>query len=605
MSLKEYERKRKFSDTPEPKPVEAERGGWRFVVQKHKATRLHYDFRLELDGVLKSWAVPKWPSLDPSDKRLAMQVEDHPVEYINFEGRIPEGNYGAGTVMVWDRGTWMPEGTEGMMDAEREAHARAMLEKGDLKFRLNGMKLKGSWVLAKMRSRRPGSKGTEWLLIKHRDEAAESGYDIEAHDGSVLTGRSMEEIAEDKKSAQWGEPKAQPVKHPGKQVANDRHVSIDRSATAKTKATAKTRSTDPHLLNTADVGHPRKNRHVSMNRAVEWAKLVGTVKGARKSAMPRGLKPMLATLVDAPPKSGEWLYEVKWDGYRALVYLEDGKAQLVSRNQNDLTEGFPELAAELPERVRARQALIDGEVVALDEHGRSSFSLMQQRTGVGKSGHSLQRKNTEIPIAFYAFDLLHVEGWSLLGVPLEERKRLLRAALESDANVRYSESFDDGEKLLAAAREQGLEGIVAKRRDSTYEQRRSRAWCKLKITQSQECVIGGWTEPKGEREYFGSLVLGLYDKDGRLLHVGQAGTGFTRETEAEIFRLLKERETTRNPFANKVESSRKVHFVRPELVAQIKFTEWTHEGQKGGVKMRAPVFEGLRVDKTAEECRAA
>ncbi len=225
---------------------------------------------------------------------------------------------------------------------------------------------------------------------------------------------------------------------------------------------------------------------------------------------------------------------------------------------------------------------------------------------------------TRFQLSFYAFDLLHVEGWSLLGVALEERKRLLREALEEDERtgnatlpatgarrVRYSESFDDGEKLLAAAREQGLEGIVAKRRDSTYEQRRSRAWCKIKITQSQECVIGGWTEPKGEREYFGSLVLGLYDKKGRLLHVGQAGTGFTRETEAEIFRLLKERETTKNPFANKVESSRKVHFVRPDLVAQIKFTEWTHEGQKGGVKMRAPVFEGLRVDKTARECLAA
>ncbi len=225
----------------------------------------------------------------------------------------------------------------------------------------------------------------------------------------------------------------------------------------------------------------------------------------------------------------------------------------------------------------------------------------------GKDGGSLGEKHTEIPIAFYAFDLPQVEGWSLLGVRLEERKRLLREALDTAGArlVLYSESFDDGAKLLAAAREQGLEGIVAKRRDSTYEQRRSRAWCKVKITQSQECVIGGWTEPKGEREYFGSLVLGLYDKKGRLLHVGQAGTGFTRETEAAIFGLLKERETKRNPFANKVESAREVHFVRPELVAQIKFTEWTHEGAKGGVKMRAPVFEGLRVDKTAQECLAA
>ena len=590
MSLAEYERKRKFGETPEPKPAAGRGvGGWRFVVQKHKARNLHYDFRLELDGVLKSWAVPKGPSLDPAEKRLAMEVEDHPVEYISFEGRIPEGNYGAGTVMVWDRGTWAPEGTDGMTSAERAAHAGAMLEKGDLKFKLNGTKLKGSWVLAKMHSRRPGSKGTEWLLIKHRDEAAEDGYEIDAHDGSVLTGRSMEEIAGDRKSEQWGEPKAGAVKWAGE----DRHVSMNRAKVAGT------------------VTGMRQQRPLRL-RAL-------ALKGARKAAMPLGLRPMLATLVeDAPLRSDEWLYEVKWDGYRALAYVEDGRARLVSRNQKDLTGAFAELAAELPRRVRARQALIDGEIVALDERGRSSFSLMQQRTGIGRDlpphirrlradvGHpALSRARAEIPIVFYAFDLLHVDGWSLLGVRLEERKRLLREVLEGAGEVRYSEAFDDGTRLLAAAREQGLEGIVAKRRDSTYEQRRSRAWCKVKITQSQECVIGGWTEPKGEREYFGSLVLGLYDKKGRLLHVGQAGTGFTRATEAEIFGLLKARETKRNPFANQVESGRVVHFVRPELVAQIKFTEWTHEGPKGGVKMRAPVFEGLRVDKTAKECLAA
>jgi bifunctional non-homologous end joining protein LigD len=579
MALAEYERKRRFAETPEPKPVLAEQAGWRFVVQKHKARNLHYDFRLELDGVLKSWAVPKGPSLDPAEKRLAMEVEDHPVEYISFEGRIPEGNYGAGTVMVWDQGTWKPAGTEKMTNAEREAQARAMLEKGDLKFELTGKKLRGSWVLAKMRSRRPGSKGTEWLLIKHSDAAVERGYEIDAHDGSVLTGRSTEEIAEDRKSAEWGSNKASDAK--GK----------NRSGTAA------------------------KDRRMSMN----WEELAGGVKGARKAPMPQLVRPMLATLVDKPFTSEEWLYEIKWDGYRALAFVEDGKARLVSRNQNDLTEAFAELAAELPARVRARRALIDGEIVALDEHGRSSFSLMQQRTGVGKGGrltsHNRQEKavvghqipalGQQIPIAFYAFDLLHVEDWSLMGVALEERKRLLREALETDARVRYSEDFEDGVKLLAAAKEQGLEGIVAKRRDSTYEQKRTRAWCKVKITQTEECVIGGWTEPKGSREYFGSLVLGLYDKNGRLLHVGQAGTGFTRETEAEIWKLLKARETKKNPFANKVESVREVHFVRPELVARIKFTKWTHEGLKGGVKMRAPVFEGLRVDKTAKECKAA
>ena len=561
MSLTEYERKRKFENTPEPKPVEAAGAGWRFVVQKHRATQLHYDFRLELDGVLKSWAVPKGPSLDPADKRLAMEVEDHPVEYIAFEGRIPEGNYGAGTVMVWDQGTWDPVGVEGKSDEQRAAHARAILEKGDLKFELHVAKLKGSFVLAKMRSRRPGSKGTEWLLIKHRDEWVEAGYDIDAHDGSVLTGRSMDEIAADKKSDEWGTKKN---------------------------------------LSKAEVA--KQHRHVSM----DWKKLAGEVKGAVKGEMPDVVHPMLATLAEEPPQDGDdWLYEIKWDGYRALAFIEGGKARLVSRNQNDLTEAFAEVAAELPGRVRARRAVLDGEIVALDEQGRSSFSLMQQRTGIGKNGRTLQRAHTGIPISFYAFDLLHVDDWSLMTVELEERKRLLREALASDARVRYSEHFDDGEKLLAAAREQGLEGIVAKRRDSHYEQKRSGQWRKIKITQTEECVVAGWTEPKGSREYFGSLVLGLYDKKGKLISVGQAGTGFTRETEAELFKLLKARETKQNPFADKVQSSRGVHFVRPELVAQIKFTEWTHEGQKGGVKMRAPVFLGLRADKTAKECKAA
>ena len=613
MSLAEYERKRKFAETPEPKPITggapaagyaaenaapaAGAGGWRFVVQKHKARNLHYDFRLELDGVLKSWAVPKGPSMDPAEKRLAMEVEDHPVDYIAFEGRIPEGNYGAGTVMVWDEGSWEPAGAEKMTGAEREAQARAMLEKGDLKFRLHGTKLSGEWVLAKMRSRRPGSKGTEWLLIKHRDGHVEEGYEIDAHDGSALSGRTMEEIAGDKKSAEWGEKKAEKIRYAGA------------GGGAATNATT-------------------EDRHVLM----DWAKVVGEVKGARKSAMPKALRPMLATLVEAPLESREWLYEVKWDGYRAVAFVEDGRARLVSRNQNDLTRGFEELAGELPGRVRARRALLDGEIVALDEQGRSSFSLMQQRTGMeqviaGKSRakakaplkpkEGLNGPPAEIPIVFYAFDLLHVEEWSLMGVALEERKRLLREVLATDETgkaalpdagarqVRYSEHFDDGAKLLEAAREQGLEGIVAKRRDSKYEQKRSRAWCKVKLTQTEECVIGGWTQPKGSCEYFGSLVLGLYDKKGRLMSVGQAGTGFTRETEAEIFALLKPLETKKNPFANKVESAREVHFVRPELVAQIKFTEWTHEGLKGGVKMRAPVFLGLREDKTAKECRAA
>jgi bifunctional non-homologous end joining protein LigD len=623
MPLAEYARKRKFAATPEPGPVVAEHAGWRFVVQKHKARQLHYDFRLEMDGVLKSWAVPKGPTPDPAEKRLAMEVEDHPVEYIGFEGRIPEGNYGAGTVMVWDAGTWEPAGTAGMTEAQREAQARAMLAKGDLKFVLHGTKLHGEWVLAKMHSRRPGSKGTEWLLIKHHDAAAESGYQIEQHDGSVLSGRSMEEIAADKRSAEWVSNKPQAGEAERGNAAPLLPAAGARGNAAPLLPAAGARGNAASLPPAAGA----RGNAASLPPAAgarDWSELLEGVKGVRKGAMPKTVIPMLATLVEGPPKARDWLYEIKWDGYRALAYVEDGRAKLVSRNQNDLTAAFAEVAAELPLHVRARRVLLDGEVVALDERGRSSFSLMQQRTGIGRNGrkHGLRLELAhaetgnaasplpaagamEIPIAYYAFDLLHVEQWSLMGVALDERKRLLREALATNATVRYSEHFDDGAKLLEAAREQGLEGIVAKRRDSKYEQKRSRAWCKVKLTKTEECVIGGWTEPKGSREYFGSLVLGLYDKRGRLISVGQAGTGFTRETEAEIFALLKKLETTKNPFANNVETARGIHYVRPELVAEIKFTEWTHEGLKGGVKMRAPVFLGLRADKTAKECKAA
>jgi bifunctional non-homologous end joining protein LigD len=315
--------------------------------------------------------------------------------------------------------------------------------------------------------------------------------------------------------------------------------------------------------------------------------------------MPQSIHPMLATLVDEPFTDPEWLFEVKWDGYRALAFLRNGRARLVSRNQNDLTAQYPELHG-LASFIGADSAILDGEIVALDEQGRPSFSQMQQRAGM--TGGQRHAPKAGIPVQYYAFDLLYVEGYDLMRVDLEARKNLLSEILIRGERVRYSEHFDDGLQLFEAARSQKLEGIVAKRRKSCYETKRSREWLKVKITRRVECVIGGYTDPKGSREHFGSIVLGLYDDSGRLIHIGQAGSGFTEASHRQMWKLLQERQTNRSPFFGKVEALRRVHWVKPELVVEIKFTEWTHETDAGGVKMRAPVYEGLRFDKPAKEC---
>ena len=312
---------------------------------------------------------------------------------------------------------------------------------------------------------------------------------------------------------------------------------------------------------------------------------------------------MLATLVDKPFDGAEWLYEIKWDGYRAIAFLEDGSVRLVSRKQNDLTAAYPELGS-IPDSVKARVAILDGEIVALDEEGRPSFSLMQQRTGVGEGGRRIRRTRDDIPVMYYVFDLLYLDGYNLMQAELEQRKELLASVLAPGDLIRYSDHYiGNGKALFEAATQRALEGIVAKRRSSPYEQKRSHDWLKIKIVKRQECAIGGYTDPRGARENFGSLVLGLYDEQDRLIHVGHAGSGFTGESHAAMWKRLHALETKRSPFFGKVESTRPVHFVKPELVAEIKFSEWTHEGQSGGVKMRAPVFQGLRFDKKPEECK--
>jgi bifunctional non-homologous end joining protein LigD len=583
VALEEYKRKRRFEDTPEPPPKLEKKAGRRFVVQKHRATRLHYDFRLEMEGVLKSWAVPKGPSLDPSDKRLAMQVEDHPVSYFDFEGTIPEGNYGAGTVMVWDVGKWEPLSpvpVKGKFVPGTDREAAQMLRHGDFKFRLHGKRLNGDFVLIHMKARRPGSKGTEWLLIKKQDDAVVPGYDIEKFDSSVLTKRSMKAIGGDKKSAEW---------------ESDRPASRGKVKAAWLADTLE--RLDKKKRTEAASKKPAEKKTKKSETASPL--VVQGLDGTRRS-MPTVIHPMLATSIEDPFDDPAWLYEIKWDGYRAVAFIENGKLRLVSRTQNDLTVQFAELK-DIPNFVKAKTAVLDGEIVALDTDGRSSFSLMQQRTGIRKWGQRVAG-NPEIQVLYYAFDLIYFDGHDLRRLPLEQRKQALATLVVPEGPLRISDHFDQGKALFAAANQQGLEGILAKKRDSCYEEKRTRDWLKIKITDTIDCVIGGYTEPEGTRQYFGSIVLGLYNKKKQLIHVGQAGTGFTHATLKDHWKKLEKLKITHNPFHSHVEALRKVHWVKPELVAEIKFTEWTHESEDGGMKLRAPVFLRLRDDKKPAEC---
>jgi bifunctional non-homologous end joining protein LigD len=318
--------------------------------------------------------------------------------------------------------------------------------------------------------------------------------------------------------------------------------------------------------------------------------------------MPSTIHPMLATSIEEPFDGPEWLFEIKWDGHRAVAFIEDGKLRLVSRNQNELTSRYPELK-DLPQFVKARSAILDGEVVALDEEGRASFSLMQQRTGFRAGGRHAAAKS-EVPVLYYAFDLLYLDGYDWRRVPLEQRKKKLASLLISGDSVRYSDHYEkQGKALFEIARSKGLEGILAKKRDSIYRERRTSEWLKIKITHRVECVIGGYTEPEGSRAHFGSIVLGLYDQQGRLIHVGQAGSGFDQKSLEEVWKLLKKRETKKNPFYGEVEALRKVYWVKPELVAEIEYAEWTDGTSTGsGPKLRAPVFQGLRDDKDPKDC---
>ena len=619
MPLEEYKRKRRFQETPEPEGKVEGKSQHRFVVQMHDATRLHFDFRLEMEGVLKSWAVPKGPSLDPADKRLAMHVEDHPVSYFDFEGNIPEGNYGAGSVMVWDVGTWEPLSPvqkDGKYVPGTDAEAVAMLAKGDLKFRLDGKRLKGDFALIKMKGRRPGSKGNEWLMIKKHDQFAEDGYDAVDFDESVLSKRSMDEIAGDHGSREWksrpgggGKLKAAWL---ADAVARLDKKKKDKSTTGDTKdhkGSGKNGSVKKSSVKKKSSLVVSASEEVAKTSSVSSASVVQTLAKRSPAAaspvkrpMPTAIRPMLAESIEEPFDSKDWLFEIKWDGYRAVAFIENGKVRFVSRNQNDLTPRYPELK-DLPQFIQAKTAILDGEVVALDEDGRASFSLMQQRTGFRAHGKRAAEK-ADVAVLYYAFDLLYLDGFDWRRMPLEERKQKLASILTAGDGLRYSDHYEEhGKALFEVANKKQLEGILAKKRGSFYEERRTRDWLKIKIRHTIECVVGGYTEPEGSRAHFGSLVLGLYDKKGQLIHVGQAGSGFDQKSLKEISGILERLETKKNPFFGEVEALRKAFWVKPQLVAEIEYADWTDGTNTGsGAKLRAPVFMGLRDDKDPKEC---
>ena len=521
MALKEYQRKRDFSRTGEPRGQKKAGAGNLFVVHKHAATRLHYDLRLEMDGVLKSWAVPKGPSLDPTEKRLAVQVEDHPLEYATFEGTIPKQEYGGGTVMLWDRGTWEPEG-----DPAKE------FPEGKLSFRLHGEKLLGSWALVQMKGR-DGKPTKNWLLIKHKDSeaVAENKYSIvEDLPLSVSTHRSLAEIAAGKAGA-------------GPQ--------------------------------TDEGGKPDPAR----------------LTNARKGPLPKTSQPQLATLVDEPPAGESWLHEIKLDGYRILAKIKDGRVTLLSRRGKDWTRKFPAIAANL-QLWPVKQTILDGEIVVLRPDGTTDFQALQD---------ALQDGRTERPV-YYLFDLLYCNGFDLTRTPLLERKKLLQSLLArmvpTPETLRYSDHIrSGGEEVYRQACLLAAEGIVSKQATGAYEQKRSRTWLKTKCRHRQEMVVGGWTEPGGARPGFGALLLGYYEH-GELVYGGRVGTGFTGNTLRQLNSMVRQFEQRVPPFRNPPSGAdaRGVHWVKPKLIVEVEFREWTRENL-----LRQASFKGLREDKAPGE----
>ncbi|HEY0369695.1 MAG TPA: non-homologous end-joining DNA ligase [Chthoniobacterales bacterium] len=542
MGLREYKAKRDFSKTAEPvggKPLpKAVKGASRFVIQKHDATRLHYDFRLEMDGVLKSWAVPKGLPWGKGEKHLAVEVEDHPLEYAGFEGVIPEGQYGGGTVMLWDRGSYRVFGEDPLKS----------LREGKLHFVLEGEKAKGEWRL--VRTRMEAAK-PQWLLLKSGENVKPLSKKLD--DQSVESGRTMKQIADDR-DAEW------------------------------------------------QSNREEKKKPASKRKVARRAKRLALANESLPAAKARFIEPMKAKLMDAPPR-GEWAYELKFDGIRLIAVKNCASVNLISRNGNELAARFTEVADAIRE-LAVDDCVLDGEVVAVDDEGRSSFQLLQGSEMPAGKKH---------PIYYYAFDLLQAEGRSLVGLKLEERKALLeRLCANAHDAIRYSgEIGGDADKLLDEVRRRGLEGLIGKQRGSIYEPgARSGTWIKLKVLNEQEFVIGGYTPPAGARKHFGAVLVGYYEGD-RLLFAGKVGTGFDTKSLAMLHNKFKAEARDDCPFADLPSRQggawvqgitpsmmKKMSWVNPVFVCQVKFAEWTRDA-----KLRQPVFLGLREDKSPREVR--
>lgn len=570
MGLTEYKKRRSFEETPEPTGGKPAKNKLVFVIQKHDASRLHYDFRLELNGVLKSWAVPKGPSLNPADKRLAMHVEDHPFDYKNFEGIIPEGNYGAGTVIIWDEGTYEP-----LEPAKTKKEQEALLikgyEKGSLKFRMHGQKLKGEFALVKMKGREANS----WLLIKHRDEFA-SKEDVTEEDKSVISGKTIDELAGSDDTREWKSNRS----------AKKRSVKTAVKIVPPKKA-VKRKTVTPATVKVAPV--PLQNTSVE--------EVLTNISEKKKSAVPEDVKPMLATLVNKPVDAEGWLYEVKWDGFRAISYLYNGEVNIRSRNNKDFNEKFYPVFAALSSW--GVNAVVDGEIIVVDKNGSPDFNALQE-----------WRSEADGQLIYYLFDLLWIDGYDLMSVPLSKRKELLKLIIPENSIIRVSENFAiEGTQFFKLADKLGLEGIIAKKADSLYlPDVRSKEWLKIKTEKQQEVVIGGYTRNENSPKPFSALLLGVYD-DEKFISIGPVGTGFNVKMQKELLEKMKPLESKTCPFEiepdyNKPSRFRpnppkaEVTWLKPKLVAEV-----TYRAIGGDGGLRHPSFKALREDKDPKTVR--
>ncbi|HEY9004579.1 MAG TPA: DNA ligase D [Ohtaekwangia sp.] len=564
MGLTTYKKKRSFSRTPEPTGGKADTEVLRFVVQKHAASHLHYDFRLEMGGVLKSWAVPKGPSMDPDVKRLAMMVEDHPFDYRNFEGVIPEGNYGAGTVIVWDEGIYHADDEF----PDKKSEDKALLRQwhaGKISFILQGKKLKGAFALVKASSRGENS----WLLMKLKDKYADK-EDILLKDRSVISRKTLEQV------------KAAPQRIYGQKSVAAKTPRKKEKAAHTVKKTARKTSSAPHA---------RKEEPASDDAS----SATSILQSAPKKKFYTNLVPMLATLVDKPIDQPGWLYEIKWDGYRAVAFIHEGVVELKSRNDKSFNKKFYPLYHALEEW--NINAIVDGEIVVIGENGQSDFGALQN-----------WRSEADGDLVYYLFDVVWLNGKDLCNVPLEQRRAVLQSIAPGNGMIRVSESFDvTAKEFYAAATQMGLEGMMAKKADSLYiSGTRTTEWLKIKANKRQEVVIGGYTQNENSGKAFSSLLVGVYEGND-FVYTGKIGTGFTQKQQQEMMQQFKPLVVKKHPFTRLPDYNKPSRFnprpaqatatwLKPELVCEVSYTEITSDGV-----MRHPSFEGMRVDKKAHD----